>query len=568
MRISDIKSYGKGLTHKEKQRIGYDPDLLAYRHKVKDIYPMEAVDWQALRTAGVVMPMAYHVPSNPVKPNVKQPNIITAYNLEKEKLGPGERLTPFTDQQVTPQFWQQYMDEVWPTLKPFKKDQIRQSARMKGIEFNEWMIMPQTIEPLGLIHKPGTGPNDRFDFKNKGNNRVNEAVQFTKPDTQYEWSEAQRYSYIKKLGFVGWSKLVNTGRQVNVSQFGGIRNIKNTTALNQPMAARELPKLEPDKVQRAQQSLKMGKFELPIVMKTPQGTLELVAGNTRFTMMVAKGMTPTVWYIDGSALKEWTAFEMACMEGGHPLPEDNSDEAWELLGQKDPAIKKYVTDLGLKNDLDSVNKVVPMIDKARETTITPSQIPQLKNLANKPADPQALKNILKIKGTPDAPQKFAQIMQARDRAERRSRNYDVADLINAINTNNYDPPVILKIGTQHFVVGGRTRLYAALALDKPIKVKVLEDAAGVGTITKQNTTKDVKPGDEYKNVKKLQLEYKEFLENFADKKVKGKSRPGRVKRAGASCKGSVSSLRAKAKKYGGERGKMYHWCANMKSGKK
>jgi hypothetical protein len=57
-------------------------------------------------------------------------------------------------------------------------------------------------------------------------------------------------------------------------------------------------------------------------------------------------------------------------------------------------------------------------------------------------------------------------------------------------------------------------------------------------------------------------------ENFADGKVKGKSRPGRVKKAGASCKGSVSSLRAKAKKYSGERGKMYHWCANMKSGKK
>ena len=57
-------------------------------------------------------------------------------------------------------------------------------------------------------------------------------------------------------------------------------------------------------------------------------------------------------------------------------------------------------------------------------------------------------------------------------------------------------------------------------------------------------------------------------ENFADGKVKGKSRPGRVKRAGASCKGSVSSLRAKAKKYSGtEKGKMYHWCGNMKAGR-
>ena len=60
----------------------------------------------------------------------------------------------------------------------------------------------------------------------------------------------------------------------------------------------------------------------------------------------------------------------------------------------------------------------------------------------------------------------------------------------------------------------------------------------------------------------------EIKENYADGKVKGKSRPGRVKKAGASCKGSVSDLRAKAKKYGGEKGKMYHWCANMKGGKK
>ena len=33
----------------------------------------------------------------------------------------------------------------------------------------EWMIMPQTIKPMGLIQKKGY-----FDFKNKGNNRANE----------------------------------------------------------------------------------------------------------------------------------------------------------------------------------------------------------------------------------------------------------------------------------------------------------------------------------------------------------------------------------------------------------
>lgn len=59
-----------------------------------------------------------------------------------------------------------------------------------------------------------------------------------------------------------------------------------------------------------------------------------------------------------------------------------------------------------------------------------------------------------------------------------------------------------------------------------------------------------------------------YTENFKDRKKKGKSRPGRVKRSGASCNGSVTDLRKRAKNSSGEKKKMYHWCANMKSGKK
>ena len=57
-------------------------------------------------------------------------------------------------------------------------------------------------------------------------------------------------------------------------------------------------------------------------------------------------------------------------------------------------------------------------------------------------------------------------------------------------------------------------------------------------------------------------------ENFADGKRKGKSRPGRVKKSGASCNGTVTQLRKRAKNASGEKAKMYHWCANMKSGRK
>ena len=76
-------------------------------------------------------------------------------------------------------------------------------------------------------------------------------------------------------------------------------------------------------------------------------------------------------------------------------------------------------------------------------------------------------------------------------------------------------------------------------------------------------------GEEYATVRMLDVHVSETLdENFADGKKKGKSKPGRVKKSGASCNGSVTSLRTKAKKYSGEKAKMYHWCANMKSGRK
>jgi hypothetical protein len=55
-------------------------------------------------------------------------------------------------------------------------------------------------------------------------------------------------------------------------------------------------------------------------------------------------------------------------------------------------------------------------------------------------------------------------------------------------------------------------------------------------------------------------------ENFADGKKPG--RKGLAKRMGVDCKQSVTKLRSIAKNSTGERARMAHWCANMKSGRK
>ena len=84
-----------------------------------------------------------------------------------------------------------------------------------------------------------------------------------------------------------------------------------------------------------------------------------------------------------------------------------------------------------------------------------------------------------------------------------------------------------------------------------------------------NIYKKVPGEDELDAIAKRMSQGQESIdENFADGKVKGKSKPGRVKKSGASCSSSVTELRKKAKNASGERAKMYHWCANMKGGKK
>lgn len=60
--------------------------------------------------------------------------------------------------------------------------------------------------------------------------------------------------------------------------------------------------------------------------------------------------------------------------------------------------------------------------------------------------------------------------------------------------------------------------------------------------------------------------HEDVTENFADGKKPG--RKGLAKRSGVNCKQSVTKLRSIAAHSSGERQRMAHWCANMKSGHK
>jgi hypothetical protein len=85
-----------------------------------------------------------------------------------------------------------------------------------------------------------------------------------------------------------------------------------------------------------------------------------------------------------------------------------------------------------------------------------------------------------------------------------------------------------------------------------IKKMITSDENGTAPTRDEDLPPMTLPGDEVQ-------------ENFADGKKPG--RKGLAKRSGVDCKQSVTALRKVAKNSSGERQRMAHWCANMKSGR-
>jgi len=155
------------------------------------------------------------------------------------------------------------------------------------------------------------------------------------------------------------------------------------------------------------------------------------------------------------------------------IKEGSDEEAWELVGQKDLNISKVINNAGFKNDEESVNRLIPIIDNTPETTISPSQISNLKNFNNKPGEESLIKDMISVSKSPDSRQEYADYMKKRDEKENRNRGYNPVQNYDNVVKGNYEPPVLININGTLYVIGGRTRLYAGLAANKSMKVKIL-----------------------------------------------------------------------------------------------
>ena len=141
------------------------------------------------------------------------------------------------------------------------------------------------------------------------------------------------------------------------------------------------------------------------------------------------------------------------------IKESSTEEAWELVGQDDKVIKSVVKQAGYNNDEESVERLTPIIDSLPTEDVDYTQIKTFYNLENKFGDKGLLSKMYQISKTDDPRKEYGEYKPV--------KNYD------RIVNNEYESPVVLKYNKKYYVVGGRTRLYASVAANKSIKIKIL-----------------------------------------------------------------------------------------------
>jgi hypothetical protein len=160
------------------------------------------------------------------------------------------------------------------------------------------------LKKMGMTRVPvlkvdATLPELIDDFSHTTSNRPVNEVTYTEPKLDVEWEEANRYPYLADLGQAGWIELAKQGKAITVDS-DSVKKIGNTGA----DGSETLDDLDPDKVGRLNKSMKSGTVEMPIVVKQPDGSLELVAGNTRLIGLINKLGKAVVWYVDATNLDE------------------------------------------------------------------------------------------------------------------------------------------------------------------------------------------------------------------------------------------------------------------------
>jgi len=114
-------------------------------------------------------------------------------------------------------------------------------------------------------------------------------VKYIKPNFDEEWMEAIRYPEFEEMGYEGWMHTAQNN--FSISNYEKIKDVLYNVNL-------DYDSLDKDKRNRFEKAFKIGKVEIPIVVKFSDTDYDLLGGNTRLAGLIKNGINPKLWVID------------------------------------------------------------------------------------------------------------------------------------------------------------------------------------------------------------------------------------------------------------------------------
>jgi hypothetical protein len=187
------------------------------------------------------------------------------------------------------------------------------------------------------------------------------------------------------------------------------------------------------------------------------------------------------------------------------IKEGSEEEAWEFVLSPDPNIKKVVQQANLSDKEEDIKKITSIIDNTKTRAISSSQIVKLKNFNNKPGEESLINDMISVSKSQNPRQSYTDYMKKRDKTEGRDRGYDPVQNFDNVVKGSYEPPVLINVNGTLYVIGGRTRLYAGLAANKSMNVKIIDISqlkeADDPQAGKSAAAERCRQGDIWKNLK-------------------------------------------------------------------
>lgn len=141
-------------------------------------------------------------------------------------------------------------------------------------------------------------------------------MKYSKPNFEYEWSEALRYREFEKMGKDKW--LEKASKDFEISNYKLIKDMLNNVDL-------DYDTLDKQKKKRFEKSFEKGDVEIPMAVKFSDTNYDLLGGNTRLAGLIKNGINPKIWVVDMTKKKKEVKETGADSSGSYSGPAFSSD---------------------------------------------------------------------------------------------------------------------------------------------------------------------------------------------------------------------------------------------------